>query len=68
VDLQRPLDGSDVSGQVTAVRQLPLSSGCSGEFETEGIDLHADGTMRVIVLSPGVCVAVDSKTWRLRQV
>ncbi|MGH3657775.1 MAG: hypothetical protein ACRDUA_14060, partial [Micromonosporaceae bacterium] len=47
VDLQRPLDGSDVSGQVTAVRQLPLSSGCSGEFETEGIDLHAAGTMRV---------------------
>ena len=41
---------------------------CGGEFETEGIDYdERDGTLRVIVLSPGVCVAFDSKTWRFRR-
>jgi hypothetical protein len=67
VDLDRTPDGADVVGHVTALRQLPLSSGCSGEFETEGIDYDAsDGTLRVIVMSPSICVVLDSKTWRLR--
>ncbi|SFB57464.1 hypothetical protein SAMN05216266_12110 [Amycolatopsis marina] len=68
VDLDRPLDGSDVTGRVSALGQLPLESGCGGEFETEGIDYdERDGTLRVIVLSPGICVAFDSKTWRFRR-
>ncbi|MGH3736171.1 MAG: hypothetical protein ACRDT6_11210 [Micromonosporaceae bacterium] len=67
IDLERPLDGGDVAGRVTALRQLPLSSGCSGNFEAEGIDVHPDRTLRVIVLSPGWCLMWDSKTWRLRE-
>lgn len=68
VDLARPLDGADVTGHVTALRPLPLSSICSGSFEVEGVDYdRADGTLRVIVMSPGICVVLDSKSWRLRQ-
>lgn len=67
IDLARPLDGGDVAGRVTLARQLPLSSGCSGTFEAEGIDFHPDRTLRVIVLSPGMCLMWDSKTWRLRE-
>ncbi|MGP3983134.1 hypothetical protein [Streptomyces sp. KR80] len=66
VDLSSELSGSDVTGHVTALRQLPLRSACSGSFEAEGIDYdRRSGTLRVIVLSPGFCVATDSKTWRL---
>ncbi|WP_432842939.1 hypothetical protein [Dactylosporangium sp. CA-092794] len=68
VDLSRAPDGADVTGHVTALRQLPLSSGCSGEFEVEGIDYQeTDGTLRVIVMSPSICVLFDSKTWRFKQ-
>jgi hypothetical protein len=68
VDLARPLDGADVTGHVTALRPLPLSSLCPGSFEVEGVDYdRADGTLRVIVMSPGICVVIDSKSWRLRQ-
>jgi len=68
VDLARAPDGSDVDGHVTALRQLPLTSSCSGTFEVEGIDYQAtDGTLRVIVMSPSVCVLLDSKTWRFQQ-
>jgi hypothetical protein len=68
VDLERDFDGGDVTGHVTALQKLPLSSACSGSFEVEGIDYNrADGTLRVIVMSPGICVLFDSKTWRLRQ-
>ncbi len=68
VDLVGPVGGSDVAGRVTLVGQLPLVSGCSGEFEAEGIDYdERDGTLRVVVLSPSVCVAFDSKTWRFRR-
>lgn len=67
VDLAAPLAGADVAGQVTTLGPLPLQSACSGTFETEGIDYDArDGTLRVIVLSPGICVAIDSRTWRFR--
>jgi len=68
VDLARPLDGADVTGHVTALRPLPLSSLCSGSFEVEGADYdRATGTLRVIVMSPGFCVVLDSKSWRLRR-
>jgi hypothetical protein len=68
IDLPHGLDGHDLTGHVTALRQLPLASTCSGTFEVEGIDYQpADGTLRVIVMSPGICVVFDSKTWRLRQ-
>jgi len=60
-----PNGSSDVSGHVTALRQLPLRSSCSGTFEAEGIDYdRRDGTLRVIVVSPGFCVLTDSKTYR----
>ncbi|MBX9398158.1 hypothetical protein K4749_32365 [Streptomyces sp. TRM72054] len=66
VDLSAPPNGtSDVSGHVTALRQLPLRSGCSGTYEAEGIDYdRRTGTLRVIVLSPGFCILTDSKTYR----
>lgn len=68
VDLARGPDGADLTGHVTALRQLPLSSACSGSFEVEGIDYQAaDGTLRVVVMSPSVCVVLDSKTWRFRR-
>lgn len=66
IDLSAAPNGtSDVTGRVTALRQLPLRSGCSGSFETEGVDYdRRTGTLRVIVLSPGFCVLTDSKTYR----
>jgi hypothetical protein len=67
VDLSGSLSGSDVTGRVTSLGQLPLQSTCSGNFETEGIDVDASGILRVVVLSPSWCVAFDSKTWRFRK-
>lgn len=68
VDLAHAPDGTDVTGRVTALQQLPLSSACSGTFEVEGIDYQdSDGTLRVIVMSPGICVLLDSKTWRFQR-
>ncbi|WP_406418783.1 hypothetical protein [Streptomyces sp. NBC_01614] len=65
IDLSAEPGSSDVTGHVTALRQLPLRSSCSGEFETEGIDYdRRSGTLRVIVISPGFCVLTDSKTYR----
>jgi hypothetical protein len=66
IDLSAEPGGtSDVTGHVTALRQLPLRSACSGTFETEGIDYdRRTGTLRVIVVSPGFCVLTDSKTYR----
>ncbi|MFF4272336.1 hypothetical protein [Streptomyces sp. NPDC001536] len=66
IDLSAAPNGtSDVTGHVTALRQLPLRSGCSGTFEAEGIDYdRRSGTLRVIVVSPGFCVLTDSKTYR----
>jgi hypothetical protein len=67
LDLDRTLDGHDVTAHVTALRALPLSSLCSGTFEVEGTDYDpTTGTLRVIVMSPGFCVVVDSKSWRFR--
>jgi len=68
VDLAGPLSGSDVTGHVTSLGQLPLQSGCSGSFEVEGLDFdERDNTLRVLVMSPGFCVLTDSKTYRFRQ-
>lgn len=69
VDLSAAPNGtSDVLGHVTALRQLPQRSGCSGTFEAEGIDYdRRDGTLRVIVVSPGFCVLTDSKTYRFKK-
>ncbi|MEU2743175.1 hypothetical protein ABZ656_49995 [Streptomyces sp. NPDC007095] len=66
IDLNAAPSGSgDVTGHVTALRQLPLRSSCSGTFEAEGIDYdRRTGTLRVIVVSPGFCVLTDSKTYR----
>jgi hypothetical protein len=57
-----------VTGHVTSLGQLPLQSGCSGEFEVEGIDYYEyDGTLRVVVMSPSICVGIDSKTYRFQR-
>ncbi|MET9126793.1 hypothetical protein [Streptomyces sp. NPDC004528] len=65
IDLSAENGTSDVTGHVTALRQLPLRSSCSGGFEAEGIDYdRRTGTLRVIVVSPGFCVLTDSKTYR----
>ncbi|VVJ16998.1 Secreted protein [Amycolatopsis camponoti] len=68
VDLAGPLSGSDVAGHVTSLGQLPLRSGCSGNFEVEGIDFdERDNTLRVIVMSPSICILFDSMTYRFKQ-
>ncbi|MCC5477945.1 hypothetical protein [Streptomyces barringtoniae] len=66
IDLSAPPNGSgDVTGHVTALRQLPLRSACSGTFEVEGIDYdRRTGVLRVIVMSPGFCILTDSKTYK----
>jgi hypothetical protein len=66
IDLSAEPNGTaDVTGHVTALRQLPLRSSCSGTFEAEGVDYdRRSGTLRVIVVSPGFCVLTDSKTYR----
>ncbi|MBL1106433.1 hypothetical protein JK361_17815 [Streptomyces sp. 5-8] len=66
IDLSAAPNGTaDVSGHVTALRQLPLRSACSGSFEAEGIDYdRRSGVLRVIVVSPGFCVLTDSKTYK----
>jgi len=65
IDLAAEPGASSVTGHVTALRQLPLRSSCSGTFEAEGIDYdRRTGTLRVIVVSPGFCVLTDSKTYR----
>jgi hypothetical protein len=65
IDLSATPGSSDVTGHVTALRQLPLRSSCSGTFEVEGIDYdRRTGTLRVIVMSPGFCILTDSKTYK----
>ncbi|MEV6291571.1 hypothetical protein AB0M41_14395 [Streptomyces sp. NPDC051896] len=66
IDLSAPPNGTgDVTGHVTALRQLPLRSSCSGTFEAEGIDYdRRTGILRVIVMSPGFCILTDSKTYK----
>ncbi|MDX6260426.1 MAG: hypothetical protein QOH84_2114, partial [Kribbellaceae bacterium] len=57
VDLSAPVGTTDVTGTVTSLGQLPLQSACTGTFEVEGIDyFEPDATLRIIVLSPSVCI------------
>jgi hypothetical protein len=68
VDLTGPVGTADVTGHVTSLGRLPLQSGCSGAFEVEGIDYYEpDGTLRVVIMSPGICIGIDSKTYRFRR-
>ncbi|MFG2936903.1 hypothetical protein [Streptomyces sp. NPDC048282] len=65
IDLSAQPGTGNVTGHVTALRQLPLRSSCSGTFEAEGIDYdRRTGTLRVIVMSPGFCILTDSKTYK----
>lgn len=66
IDLSAAPNGTaDVTGHVTALRQLPLRSSCPGSFEAEGVDYdRRTGILRVIVVSPGFCVLTDSKTYK----
>ncbi|WP_239154039.1 hypothetical protein [Amycolatopsis sp. FDAARGOS 1241] len=61
IDLDGPLSGSDVTGHVTSLGRLPLQS---RELRGRG---ECDSTLRVIVMSPGACIAFDGKTWRYQQ-
>jgi hypothetical protein len=68
VDLSGPVGSTDVTGTVISLGQLPLQSACTGTFEVEGIDyFEPDATLRVIVLSPSVCITTDSKTFRFQR-
>ncbi|MER5796096.1 hypothetical protein [Streptomyces sp. NPDC001980] len=65
IDLSAQPGSANVTGHVTALRQLPLRSSCSGTFEAEGIDYdRRTGILRVIVMSPGFCVLTDSVTYK----
>ncbi|MEU6192669.1 hypothetical protein [Streptomyces sp. NPDC047061] len=65
IDLSAQPGSANVTGHVTALRQLPLRSSCSGTFEAEGIDYdRRTGTLRVIVMSPSICILTDSKTYK----
>ncbi|MFB7510453.1 MULTISPECIES: hypothetical protein [Streptomyces] len=58
VDLDRALDGKQVSGKVTDVLRLPKISKCSGAYEAEGVDYDArTRTLRASMLSPSLCKA-----------
>jgi hypothetical protein len=59
IDLPHALDGTEVTGHVTSLGQLPLSSICTGNYEVEGTDYDpATGNLRVLIIQPGVCAAV----------
>ena len=56
VSLPKPLEGTDTTGQVTPLGELPQLSGCAGPYEAEGIDYDSGShTLRVEVLPPGDC-------------
>ncbi|HWC82513.1 MAG TPA: hypothetical protein VG756_21385 [Pseudonocardiaceae bacterium] len=57
IDLPHALDGNEITGQVTYLGQLPLSSICtSGTYEVEGDDYDpATATLRVLIIQPGSC-------------
>ncbi|CAM5688720.1 hypothetical protein STENM327S_05807 [Streptomyces tendae] len=58
-----PNGTADVTGHVTALRQLPLR--LLRELRGGGRRLdRRTGTLRVIVVSPGFCVITDSKTYK----
>ena len=59
IDLPNALNGSDITGHVVDLGQLPLNSICSGTFEVEGDDYDpATGDLRVLIIQPSVCEVV----------
>lgn len=61
IDLPNALNGSDITGHVVNLGQLPLNSACSGTFEVEGDDYDpATGDLRVLIIQPGVCEVVTN--------
>lgn len=66
IDLPHALDGAELTGHVTSLGQLPLTSVCSGDFEVEGIDYDVPtGNLRVLIIQPGICAVVtDLYTFR----
>ncbi|WP_406103055.1 hypothetical protein OG698_11885 [Streptomyces sp. NBC_01003] len=61
VALDRPLDGSPVTGHVTAAFAIPQRSICSGTFEAEGVDYDtASGTLRVEMVPPSPCLVTTT--------
>lgn len=56
VDLAGPLSGSSTSARVTMLGQVPMTSGCTGPYEPEGVDIdRPDGLLRLTVAPPGIC-------------
>lgn len=59
ITLPHALDGTEMTGHVTSLGELPLSSICSGTYEVEGDDYDvATGQLRVLIIQPGACEAV----------
>jgi hypothetical protein len=59
IDLPHALDGTELTGHVTSLGQLPLSSSCTGTYEVEGTDYDpASGQLRVLIIQPGICAVV----------
>jgi hypothetical protein len=68
VDLERPLDGHQMSGHVTCVGAIPVDSTCSGTFEVEGIDYDITaGDLRVLVIPPSPCGEVSVTLYHFRR-
>jgi len=68
VNLERPLDGNQVSGRVSCLGALPLKSYCPGTFEVEGIDYDfTSGDLRVVVIPPPPCKWVTVTVYRFRR-
>jgi hypothetical protein len=68
VDLERPLDGTQLNGRVSCLGALPLESRCSGTFEVEGIDYDpASGDLRVVVIPPRPCKWASVTVYRYRR-
>ncbi|MEU3737320.1 hypothetical protein AB0E78_09650 [Streptomyces sp. NPDC032198] len=61
VDLERALDGKQVTGKVTSLFAAPQRSICRGTFETEGVDYDAGRrTLRAEVVPPAPCLVTTS--------
>ncbi|WP_371526233.1 hypothetical protein OG302_08705 [Streptomyces sp. NBC_01283] len=61
VDLERALDGKQITGKVTSLFAAPQRSICRGTFETEGVDYDAGRrTLRAEVVPPAPCLVTTS--------